>query len=30
MSKRVNAPSADLVAEKDHFGSSRRARWFGA
>ncbi len=25
-----NAPSADLVAEKDHFGSSRRARWFGA
>jgi sulfide:quinone oxidoreductase len=24
-----NAPSADLVAEKDHFGSSRRARWFG-
>jgi sulfide:quinone oxidoreductase len=25
-----NAPSADLVAEKDHFGSSRRARWFGS
>jgi sulfide:quinone oxidoreductase len=25
-----NAPSADLVAEKDRFGSSRRARWFGA
>jgi sulfide:quinone oxidoreductase len=24
-----NAPSAELVAEKDHFGSSRRARWFG-
>jgi sulfide:quinone oxidoreductase len=24
-----NAPSADLVAEKDRFGSSRRARWFG-
>ncbi len=24
-----NAPSADLVAEKDEFGSSRRARWFG-
>ncbi len=24
-----NAPSADLVAEKEHFGSSRRARWFG-
>jgi sulfide:quinone oxidoreductase len=23
------APSADLVAEKEHFGSSRRARWFG-
>jgi sulfide:quinone oxidoreductase len=22
-------PSADLVAEKKHFGSSRRARWFG-
>ncbi len=22
-------PSAALVAEKDHFGSSRRARWFG-
>jgi sulfide:quinone oxidoreductase len=25
-----NAPSADLVAEKDNFGSSRRTRWFGA
>jgi sulfide:quinone oxidoreductase len=25
-----NAPSTDLVAEKEHFGSSRRARWFGA
>ena len=24
-----NAPSADLVARKEHFGSSRRARWFG-
>jgi sulfide:quinone oxidoreductase len=24
-----NAPSTELVAEKDHFGSSRRARWFG-
>ena len=24
-----NAPSAALVAEKEHFGSSRRARWFG-
>ena len=23
-------PSAELVAEKQHFGSSRRARWFGA
>jgi sulfide:quinone oxidoreductase len=23
------APSAELVAEKQHFGSSRRARWFG-
>ena len=22
-------PSTDLVAEKKHFGSSRRARWFG-
>lgn len=22
-------PSAELVAEKEHFGSSRRARWFG-
>ncbi len=22
-------PSADLLAEKEHFGSSRRARWFG-
>jgi sulfide:quinone oxidoreductase len=22
-------PSADLVAEKKHFGASRRARWFG-
>jgi sulfide:quinone oxidoreductase len=24
-----NAPSAALVADKEHFGSSRRARWFG-
>ena len=24
-----NAPSAELVAEKERFGSSRRARWFG-
>ena len=24
-----NAPSASLVAEKERFGSSRRARWFG-
>ncbi len=24
-----NAPSAALVAEKEHFGASRRARWFG-
>ena len=24
-----HAPSAALVAEKEHFGSSRRARWFG-
>lgn len=24
-----NAPSADLVRQKEHFGSSRRARWFG-
>ncbi len=24
-----NAPSADLMAEKERFGSSRRARWFG-
>jgi len=23
------APSAALVAAKEHFGSSRRARWFG-
>jgi sulfide:quinone oxidoreductase len=23
-----NAPSASLLAEKEHFGSSRRARWF--
>ena len=22
-------PTAALVAEKEHFGSSRRARWFG-
>ena len=26
---RFNAPSAALVAEKEQFGSSRRARWFG-
>ena len=25
-----NAPSAALVAQKEHFGSSRRRRWFGA
>jgi sulfide:quinone oxidoreductase len=25
-----NAPSAAKVAEKEHFGSSRRARWFGS
>lgn len=25
-----NAPSAELVKEKEHFGSSRRARWFSA
>ena len=25
-----NAPSTDIVAEKERFGSSRRARWFGA
>jgi sulfide:quinone oxidoreductase len=25
-----NAPSAALVAEKERFGSTRRARWFGA
>ena len=25
-----NPPSADRVAEKEHFGSSRRARWFGS
>ena len=25
-----NPPSGALVAEKEHFGSSRRARWFGA
>ena len=24
-----NAPSVELVAEKEHFGASRRARWFG-
>jgi sulfide:quinone oxidoreductase len=24
-----NAPSAALVAKKEHFGSSRRTRWFG-
>ena len=24
------APSAELVTEKQHFGSSRRARWFGS
>ena len=23
------APSAELIAEKQHFGASRRARWFG-
>jgi sulfide:quinone oxidoreductase len=25
----LQGPSAALVAEKEHFGSSRRARWFG-
>ena len=25
-----NAPSAEQVAEKERFGSSRRARWFGS
>jgi sulfide:quinone oxidoreductase len=25
-----NAPSSALVARKEHFGSSRRARWFGS
>jgi len=25
-----NAPSAELVAEKERFGSSRRTRWFGS
>jgi sulfide:quinone oxidoreductase len=25
----LRAPSTALVAEKKHFGSSRRARWFG-
>jgi sulfide:quinone oxidoreductase len=25
-----NAPSADRVAEKERFGSARRARWFGS
>jgi sulfide:quinone oxidoreductase len=25
-----NAPSADQMAQKERFGSSRRARWFGA
>jgi sulfide:quinone oxidoreductase len=25
-----NAPSSALVAQKEHFGSSRRARWFGS
>ncbi len=25
-----NSPSAELVSEKEEFGSSRRARWFGA
>jgi sulfide:quinone oxidoreductase len=25
-----HAPSTDLVARKEHFGASRRARWFGA
>ena len=24
-----NPPSRDLYAEKEEFGSSRRARWFG-
>jgi sulfide:quinone oxidoreductase len=27
---KFNSPSAALVAEKDHFGASRRGRWFGA
>ena len=25
-----HAPSAELVAKKEHFGASRRVRWFGA
>ena len=25
----LQEPSAELVAEKEHFGSSRRSRWFG-
>mgnify|MGYP000044070846 CR=1 FL=1 len=25
----LQGPSDDLVADKHHFGSSRRARWFG-
>jgi sulfide:quinone oxidoreductase len=24
-----HAPSVELRADKDHFGASRRARWFG-
>ena len=24
-----NEPSVELAAEKEHFGTSRRARWFG-
>ena len=27
---KFNPPSAALVAEKEQFGSSRRARWFGS
>jgi hypothetical protein len=25
-----NEPTAALVAEKEHFGASRRARWFSS
>ena len=29
VSSKFYEPSVDLVTEKEHFGSSRRARWFG-